>query len=103
MTDARLFQLMESFSSEMRRMAAEIARLQRTLDELKLAPIEAVTIEKLNLQPGDTLVLHWPGRMTDQDFDHLTERLKQFDVGPIPIMVLEDDAKLSVLHREDAT
>jgi len=100
-TDARLFQLMEGFSWEMRQMAEEIARLQRTLNELKLAQIEAVTIEKLNMQPGDTLVFHWSGRMTERDFDELTERFKRFDLGPI--MVLEDDAKLSVLHREETT
>ena len=64
-----------------------------------IAENELPHVEVVRLRPGDTLVLHTEGGLSDQEFDEIVTHVK--DKFPDnELMIVEGGMRLAVLRRE---
>lgn len=63
--------------------------------------LEISDLQRLNLQPGDRLVVRVKGRLTAAQAAVLTARLREWSGGAFPVLILDDDASLDVVTADD--
>lgn len=74
-------------------MAEEAAKLPQELAELG---VEDATV--VRLEPGDIIVLSTTLRLTEQDFEDLRDRVRQF-FGEYEVAVLEGGVRMQVVRK----
>ena len=65
--------------------------------------IEVAELQRLNLQPGDRLVVRTLGRLTAAQAHEFSERIRAWSGGEFPVLVLDGDTSLEVVTADDAT
>jgi protein-disulfide isomerase-like protein with CxxC motif len=61
---------------------------------------EITDLQRLNLQPGDRLVVRFHGRLTAAQAHMIRERLREWSGGGFPVLVLDADASLEVVTAD---
>jgi len=59
---------------------------------------EITEIQRLRLNPGDTLVITFPGHLTPAVAEMIRERLRQKFPESVTILILDQGARLAVLE-----
>jgi len=59
--------------------------------------LEISDLQRVNLQPGDRLVVRFPGRITHQQAAWVYDRLREWAGGDFPVLVLDDGASVEVV------
>ena len=64
--------------------------------------LEITDLQRLNLQPGDRLVVRVRNRLSAQEAAVIMARLREWSGGEVPVLILDDDASLDVVTAETA-
>lgn len=75
--------------------------IREVLNEVEADKVLPLEVRRLRLEPGDSLVLRVPGRISEAAVDYFRHGLQQTFPGA-RVFVLEDGAALEVLSSADA-
>jgi acid phosphatase class B len=71
------------------------------MDTQEVIAIDGRDIQRLHLEPGDVLVYVYPRKMTAETIDRISHQLRKAFKADIPIVILDQGARLQVVNKNE--